>query len=232
MPLMVHSDKTQLMTSNSLGPCMIGETKLDPKQTSDLLGIIFDIIGNFRENNEATAEEMSRRVGAVRRLTAHIPRGKLLREIGSALVVGKASYGCWVTRVARVEDTRNSTQHVGQVQLNDLARILLGHTRKEHIRVTDLSNRANIPTMNELVIKRASLEAWKANNGGVLSRGLEKISTNTRAASASLIRSKTDSIPCKNLEACWNSFPDIRASVSKSAAKSKSKTISRQCRFY
>ena len=52
----------------------------------------------------------------------------------------------------------------------------------------------------------AILEAWKANNGGVLSKEMDQIGTNTRAASAGLARAKTSSIPSKNLEVRVISF--------------------------
>ena len=138
------------------------------------------------ENNDKVSKDLSRRVGAVRRLLPHISRGRLLREIGSALVIGKANYGCWVTRKARVTDDSASgipqQNHSGQVALNDLARVLTGYTRKDRISVKDLADKAGIPTLNELVVKRASLEAWKARNGGVLSGSASETVSNTRAA--------------------------------------------------
>ena len=105
------------------------------------------------------AKELACRVGAVRRILPHISRGPLLREIGLALVVGKANYAAWVTREAHLSSptsTSHHPQHVGQVALNDLARVLLGKSRRDHISTKDLSNRARIPTYNEIIIKNGS----------------------------------------------------------------------------
>ena len=233
--IVLNSEKTQVMGPPTMGPVQIGNSLLTPSITMDLLGIIFDYYGRFKDNNNKMAKELAKRVGAIRHLLPHISRGPLLREIGQAIVIGKASYGSWITRKARVTDETNTGQrqqsHIGQIALNDLARVLTGHSRKDHISIIELASKAKLPTLNEVVVKRASLEAWKAKNGGALSDSIINISSNTRASTQCLVRPSSESIVDKNLSECWNSSENLRKAATKNAARTAAKQFSSEMRF-
>lgn len=229
--LAINPSKTQIMANPDLGEIKILDSVLIPGSTLDLLGTIFEVSGRFTKHNDRVDKDLRRRVGRIRRLSSHIPRGQLLREIGNAIVIGKANCGAWVTREAHLPDNcHSSTPHVGQVPINDLARILTGHTRKEHIPVSTLIDKANVPTLNEIVIKRAALEAWKALNGGVLSHALIRTSSSTRATSDGLVSARTDSLADTNMKRCWNICPQLRAATTLNQAKNAAKKLATENR--
>ena len=233
--LALNMSKTQLMGSHNFGPVQIGDVILHPQPTMEMLGTIFDFSGRFLVHNDTIAADMARRVGRVRRLTSRIPRGRLLREIGQALVVGKANCAAWVTREARLSNIPGAIskpQHVGQVALNDLARILTGHSRKDHIPVSVLIEKSGLPTLNEIVVKRSAVEAWKAMHGGALSGSIEYISTSSRATSNGMVKARTNSRPDKNLEKCWNASEELRNASTISAAKRAAKKLASESRHF
>ena len=52
-----------------------------------------------------------------------------------------------------------------QTGINDVARAILGTTRKEHIPVSTLLQSTYLPTYNQMVVKAVALETWKALRG-------------------------------------------------------------------
>ena len=139
----------------------------------------------------------------------------------------------WVTREARLESVQSTItkpQHSGQVALNDLARILTGHSRKDHIPVSVLADKAKLPTMNELVVKRSSVEAWKAMHGGALKGAIEYVSSTSRASSSGLVKSQTDSRPDTNLKKCWNASEELRKASTLNGAKSAARKLASAAR--
>ena len=230
--LALNASKTQIMAPPNTTEIRAGDTNITPGPTLEVLNTVFEYSGRFTQQNEIIAKDLTRRVGQVRRLTPHIPRGRLLREIGNALVIGKANCTSWVTREARLSKPTTPKQHVGQVALNDLARVLTGHTRREHIPISQLTSKANVPTFNEIIVKRASVEAWKAVNGGALKHLLELPSSSTRATNMGLVRSRNDALACLNMRNCWNASPALREAKTIGAAKRAAKLLASEVRNY
>ena len=169
----------------------------------------------------------------IAKLSSHLPCGKLLRQIGLSLVIGKANCGAWVTREVRLSDEdRRSQQHPGQVAINDLARILTGHKRKDRVPVSVLADKANLPTINEIVVKRSATEAWKAMNGGALQNSLVVPSSSSRAASNKFVRPATNSIADTNLSKCWNRSQELREARNLNTAKKAAKKLASECRNF
>ena len=220
------------MAPSTVTSLKTGETEITPGSTLDILSTVFEYSGKFNKHNEIVAKDLSRRVGQVRRLTPHIPRGPLLREIGKALVIGKANCTAWVTREARLSKPQVPKQHVGQVALNDLARVLTGHTRRQHIPLSVLNSKAGIPTYNEIIVKRAAVEAWKAMNGGALKKLLEQPSSSTRATNMGLVRARNDSIASINMRDCWNASPALREAKTIGAAKRAAHLLASEVRDF
>ena len=151
---------------------------------------------------------------------------------GTSIGIGKANCTAWVTREARFSSNTSSRQHVGQVALNDLARILTGHSRKQHIPTSVLNKKAGIPTFNEIIVKRAAVEAWKAVHGGALKSLLTFPSSSTRATSSGLVRAANNSVVCINMRNCWNASSKLRAATTLSAAKSAAQSLASEVRDY
>ena len=104
------------------------------------------------------------------RLRVEISRGPLLKAAAWALVMGKIQCTAWVTRRLRLSDDEAvpSEARELQVAINDLARVLLGVRRAEHIKISDLLDRTGLPSLNEIVVQQSAVSAWKAAKGGAL----------------------------------------------------------------
>lgn len=229
--LVLNPAKTQIMANPQIGQISIGDSIITPSTSLELLGTTFECSGRFSQHNEIVAKDLKKRVGRVRRLSPHLPRGPLLREVGNALVVGKANCVAWVTRKANLPDNPNDTSpHLGQVALNDLARILTGYSRKDRIPVSTLITKARVPTLNEIVVKRAAVEAWKAVNGGALKQALIPVSSSTRHATQGLMKARTNSIPDTNMKRCWNYSTELREARSLNEARKVAKKLGTEAR--
>ena len=104
----------------------------------------------------------------VRCLAIQLPRGKLLNEIRSSLVVGRLQSSAFVTRHMNSQSNDQMNKGPAQVVLNDLVRVLLGVRRADHHRVADLVDKLGLPTVNQVVVCQSAVSAWKALNGGAL----------------------------------------------------------------
>lgn len=120
-----------------------------------------------------------------------------------------------------------------QVALNDLARILLGVRRGEHIPAADLVDRAGIPTINQIVVNQAAMAAWKATHepGNPLSDLLLNYDGRTRGSSSNLKRPvSVRCVAATNMAAAWNLSEDLRAAETMSQARAVSKRIASHSR--
>ena len=75
--------------------------------------------------------------------------------------------------------------------INDLARVLLGVRRVEHVKISDLLVRTGLPSLNEIVVQQSAVSAWKAAKGGALAGLLHGFDTRTRGASSDLVKAVT-----------------------------------------
>ena len=174
------------------------------------------------------------RIGCIRRLTAHVPRGPVLRQVAFALVIGKLQSAAWITRpVLGIPESLGRITHNGyslastavQTALNDLARVLLGVRRSDRIRVAELADKAGIPTANEIVIRGAAMAAWSAANGNNLRSLLVSPDSRTRAASASLLKEIAPSYAAQNMSMCWEASEELRAASGRNGAKAAARRL-------
>ena len=119
------------------------------------------------------------------------------------------------------------------LMLNDLYRTLLGVKRTDHIRVSELADRAGCPTLNQLVAKQAAVCAWRSQNGGPLDDILEPFDDRTRGSS--LEKRKPASARCiasNNLAKVWNASKELREASTLSKAKLAAKKFSESVRHF
>ena len=200
-----------------------------------LLGVTLDGRLNFSVHHANLLKEIRQRICVVRRLAAKIGRGSLLRAASQALVIGRIQCSAWVTREARLENsrgTRVSTEE--QVALNDLARILTGTKRCEHVRTEDLIKKACIPTLNEIVVRQSAMAAWKAmrHDNAALRPLLVAFDGRTRSASEDLVKPSVDTIAARNIANAWNHSPGLRRATTLAAAKASAKNLGWLAKYY
>ena len=124
----------------------------------------------------------------VRNLACHMPRGKLLSEISKSLITGRVQCNTFVTRPARLVPNQPSARGPTEVLLNDLSRVLIGATRADRLKTEDLLDRAEIPSLNQIVVRQSALNAWRAVHEGVMKEVLVPFDNRTRGAECNLRR--------------------------------------------
>ena len=202
--------------------------------TLDVLGVKINKNGGFSTHHTNMMASLRGRLGAVRRLATAIGRGKLLKEVALSLVVGKVQCNAFITREVRLDaQPRNGDDVATQRLLNDLYRTLLGVKKSDHIRVSELADRAGCPTLNQLVAKQAAVCAWRSQNGGPLDDILEPFDERTRGSS--LEKRKPASARCvasNNLALCWNASKDLREASTLPKAKLAAQKFSETIRHF
>ena len=176
------------------------------------------------------AKELRQRVGVVRRLATSMSRGPLLNEIAKATVIGKAQCCAYVTRPIQLQDHTCTDDGGAQVALNDLARVLLGAQRSDHIRTSELLNRAGIPSLNEIVIRQSAIAAWKAINvkGAPLSLVLQALDSRTRGGQQGLVNPVSPRCTAaSNMAIVWNKSQALRSAKTLQEAQKVAKKISK-----
>ena len=207
--------------------------------TLDLLGISVSRNLGFDAHYATVLTDVRRRIGVIRRLRTSLSRGPLLRQIAKSLVIGKLQSCAWVTRRARPTDddgSCSSSSHAtdgAQVLLNDLARVILGVKRSDHIRQGDLATRAGIPTLNELVTHQAAINAWKAvRTTSPLSAVLTAPDPRTRGGANNLRNPvTTNSVAAVNLAKTWNASSELRVAPTIGVAKRAARALATRSRL-
>jgi len=228
--LALNLDKTQLLyLGGHKGSISVGKQTIEPRASLSLLGVSIDSTLRFNLHHETLVVDLRRRLGAIRRMASHLPRGKLLNEIAQALFVGRLQSCAWVTHLARLTEGSPSTGEEAAIQvlLNDVARALLGLRRSDKVRRPDLLLWAGLPALNEVVVRGAAMAAWRAaRTDGPLRCLVSHHDPRTRAAAGELIK------PCcahstagTNMASCWNRSPALRAATTQHAARTAARRL-------
>ncbi len=230
--LCLNTEKTQVLRM-----CSVGD-----EGPVTVLGVHLDHHLTFRSNNKAMEASLKQRIGLIRRLHVVLPRGPVLRQVSNALVVGKAQCAAWLTRRARVDQSclekegqnrRHGPDAMGQVSLNDMARILVGESRKEKTPTSVLRDKAGVPSLNEVVVRQSAMQAWAAVNvqGHPLSNLLVDPDSRTRDGTEGLKRpTSVKSIAALNMANVWNSSPRLRAADTVYAARMMATKLANEAR--
>jgi hypothetical protein len=178
------------------------------------------------------------RSSLVARLSHHLPRGPLLRQIATGLVGGKIGHALAAVAALRLACKRASGDMASlQVALNDVARTITGGDRSNRTRVATLLERAKLPSVNRMVVSAIGMEAWKAywsSDGGdgrrnpagaMLFKGAIGDTVTCERSSRSDAVGQTR-VPLRghntfisHAAGIWNSCPALRDARSKGAAK-------------
>ena len=222
--LCLNAGKTQVLK--------LSHRETPPNYTLDLLGVKLNKSAGFSAHHEGMLADLKRRVGVIRRLATKMPNGKLLTEIANSLVIGKLQTSAWVTRSARfAPGPQHGCDKATQVILNDLARLLLGVKRADRYRTSDLSDRAGVPTLNEIVVRQSCVAAWKAEQGGPLNDALEVFDDRTRGSSDNMRRAASARCkPACNMASAWNASESLRLAKTLQQAQTAAKKLARSVR--
>ncbi len=165
--LAVNEAKTQVMWIRTTAgpPVCIGNALVTDSKSLDLLGVSFD--KNLRATPflKAQASATRRIRGAIAALSRHLPPA-IVAKVARALVLGKTGYGVAATIPPRLKESDPMCSAVAamQVAINDVARTVIGTTRKNRTPVANLLNMCSLPSLNRLTVQCLALETWKAIN--------------------------------------------------------------------
>ncbi len=163
--LSLNSSKTQIMWSGPGVPphIHIGKSKVPIQRELLLLGVVFDDKLSVTPHLRAMVKTARSLSALTRRLLYHLPRGRQVQDVVRALVRGRLGYACMhlLVRLKPEDPTCQLLQSV-QVQINDMARALLGKTRADQVPVETLLSLSGMPSLNRITVKTVLLELWKS----------------------------------------------------------------------
>ena len=112
-------------------------------------------------------------------------------------------------------------------------RELLGSKKVDRERVSELADRAGLPTLNEVVVRQAAVAAWKAmRDPSSPFASLVKLA-DARTRSNAQEHVQPVSVRClaaRNISAVWNASEDLRNVSSPTGAKRVAKKLAEQHR--
>jgi hypothetical protein len=136
-----------------------------PSNSFELLGITFDRSFTVRPYLHCLEREARFRAGHVARLAQHLPRGQLLRQLGSGLLMGKLAHCLSVVARPRLPgSTARIPEALSQVQVavNVVARSVVGHRREDHIAIVDLLEAAKYLLLKQHLVRATAMSSWSA----------------------------------------------------------------------
>jgi hypothetical protein len=102
------------------------------------------------------------RAGRGAQLAQHLPRGQLLRQLGSGLLMGKLAHCLPIVAQPRLPGSAKQIPEALkslQVAINNVARSVVGCRREDLITVKDLLDSAKYLSLNQLVVKSTAMAA-------------------------------------------------------------------------
>jgi hypothetical protein len=210
--------------------------EVKPVGTFDLLGVTFDRQFTVKHYLHSLARELRFQAVCVARLAQHLPRGQLLRPLGSGLLMGKVAHCLPVVARPRLPgSTAAIPESLAQVQVavNDVARSVIGCRREDHITIVDLLEVAKYLLLNQQAVKATAMSAWTAFHicngtngawnpvGDAMFSGAElPTALTSRSTTAGEVRVRSrglDTHLTHGLEV-WNACRELRNSRSKAEA--------------
>ena len=230
LKLSLNPHKTQLMwvggSPTVEGPSiMIAEEVIEPTKTIEILGLKIDKKLSPAPYICKLRTSLAQRLGMIRRLSASIP-SSLLTTFAHGLFFGKLRVYASVIFAVRLgeNDRRSNGADEIQVMINDLARLITGYKRSDHIRISQLLAQAQLPSLNEIVVHSSGMLAWKMSFPHHPLHSIyqeSRLKSATRSAAHGLVKvtSAVESISIRNSQRVWNACQDLRSASSATMAQ-------------
>jgi hypothetical protein len=186
----------------------------------------------------------TQRAAVFARLVNHIPHGSYLRQLAMGLVNRKLCHALAAYASPRLPalsgeaENPSTVYHQIQVAYNRVARSITGVKLRDRVSVLDLLERADIPSINGMVVNAVAMETWNcrhSSNGGNGAKNFvgslifdtgEAIKT-TRAATAGManipLRGRDTFV--SNGARTWNVSEALRVASSKLSARLAAKNL-------
>jgi hypothetical protein len=180
----------------------------------------------------------------IARLVNHIPGGRYLRQLAMGLVNGKLCHALAAYATPRLPapsgeaENPSTLYHQIQVAYNRVARSITGVKIRDRVSIPDLLERADMPSVNGMVVNAITMETWScrhSNNGGNGAKNFVgstifdtgKAVKTTRAATSRMavipLRGRDTFV--SNGAKTWNASEALRVASSKSSARLAAKNL-------
>jgi hypothetical protein len=166
--LSLNAAKTQLMFNKKADGCtvVVDGAVINPASSLELLGVRYDQHLTTRPYVKALVKAVRMRASLISRLGHHLPRGQLLRQVSASLGGGKINHALAAVVAPRLPGTANkATGDLADLQIacNNVARTVTGGKPSDKLNIETLLERANLPSVNAMVVAAVGMEAWKAH---------------------------------------------------------------------
>ncbi len=243
--LALNEAKTQVLWSPSKDlPIRVGSCVVAPADKIEVLGVSFDKLLSPTPHLHSLISSAKTMAAMARRLSLHLPRD-LLKSVMGSLVRGKIGYACAVFPPRLKEsDPLSSLMAQLQVNMNNVARSMIGCKKSDRLRIQDLLHEAGLSSLNRMVVYTVAMECWRALSlrdvpdgplnplGSLLSPPSSNLNSNSNSNSNQFARTRAALSGCIPpptkyqvdsftwwAYTCWNSSPALRRATNVSAAK-------------
>ena len=197
-----------------------------------MLGVSFDSKLSFKPHLDSLIGDIRSRVGLIRRISANIPSGKLLRQVATAIVHGKLASAS-MALTCRLEENGPVSGPARELQLlqNEMARILTRSKRTDRISIPVLLGKAGVISVNGLLVQAAATVAWRAASPtNVLHSEVfgNNMPTSSRLLGEGMLRPAPPGSTAPlvaSAVAIWNASPELRVAPTLQAAKNIAKKL-------
>ena len=147
----------------------VGNAMVTESDSEKVLGLRVSSAMGWREHVLGQGGVLStiyQRLVLLRRLLYQLPRN-CLRPIVDGLILSKVRYGLDVFGRVRLAETDavSREEHMVQVALNDVMRLMCGVKMTDKVSIEKLMERSGIPSLNQMSAQSTLLTAWKIMNG-------------------------------------------------------------------
>ena len=230
LKLSLNPAKTQLLWAGGSSALdtpsvSVAGNVIKPQETIEILGLRLDQKLSPAPYIADLRISLAQRLGMLRRIHVSMPRHTLAR-FAEGLFYGKLRVYAGVVFEVRLDEDDKRTKGAVPIQIliNEVARLVAGKRRTDHIRIRDLLDMAGLPSLNEVVVQAAGMLAWHmSTEGHTLHNVYAKscIRGPTRSATHQLVKTEIvpESIGIRNAQKVWNACPELRTAKSVQCAK-------------
>lgn len=230
LKLSLNPQKTQLLWVGGPASCMlqgvsVAGIKVEPTDTIEILGFQINKRLSPAPYIASLGTSLAQRTGMLRRLRVSMPP-HTLTMFAQGMFFGKLRVYANLAFNVRLDEADKRTKGADTIQvlINDVARIITGVRRSDHVYIRDLLDRAGIPSLNEVVAKASGLLAWNMQRPSHPMHNIfveSTLNSVTRSATAGLVKvtDAMESVGVRNAQRVWNRCPALRTAQSPRSAR-------------
>lgn len=239
LKLSLNPQKTQVMwvggntNLGDLPSITIGGTLVKPSATIEILGLEIDRRLTPSPFISTLRTSLARGLGMLRRLRVSMPP-HLLASFAQGLFFSKLRVYAGIIFNVRLHDDDPNPKGSDPIRIliNDVARVVTGLRRADHVRTRDLLDRAKLPSLNTIVVETSGMLAWYMTRESHPMHRIyvdSRLDTTTRASANGLVKVTdcVESIGVRNAQLIWNACSGLRSAATPAAAKSALKRFVR-----